>query len=108
MAIAFAGLIALQFFEEKVPLGNLILLAVLTLALVVCGIGIGLRRGSPALLWLGYAGFSIEVLALYFKTVGTLLGSSLFFLSAGVLVIALAAIAYRLHARAQTEAGATS
>jgi uncharacterized membrane protein len=51
------------------------------------------------MLWLGYAGFSIEVLALYFKTVGTLLGSSLFFLSAGVIVILLAAAAYRLHAR---------
>jgi uncharacterized membrane protein len=108
MAIAFAGLFALQFLEENVPLGNLILLAILTLALVVAGIGIGLRTGSPGLLWLGYAGFSIEVLALYFKTVGTLLGSSLFFLSAGVIVIALAAIAYRLHTRAQTEAGATT
>jgi uncharacterized membrane protein len=81
------------------------LLAILTLALVVCGVGIGLRSGSPGLLWLGYIGFSVEVLALYFKTLGTLLGSALFFVSAGVLVIALAAIAYRLHARAQTQAG---
>ena len=67
------------------------------------GIGYGLRMGSPALLWLGYAGFSIEVLGLYFKTVGTLLGSSLFFLSAGIIVTALAAIAYRLHARTSQE-----
>lgn len=104
-AIAFAGLIALQFVDNT-SLGTLILLAVITLLLVLGVIGLGLRRGSPALLWLGYAGFSIEVLALYFKTVGTLLGSSLFFLSAGAIVIALAAAAYRLHARAQAQEAA--
>jgi uncharacterized membrane protein len=103
MTIAFAGLFALQFVES-VTLDYLILLAVLTLALVLGGVGIGLRTNSPAMLWLGYAGFSIEVLALYFKTVGTLLGSSLFFLSAGAIVILLAAAAYRLHARAGAEA----
>jgi uncharacterized membrane protein len=90
-----------------VTLDHLILLAILALALVLAGIGYGLRSGSPALLWLGYAGFSIEVLGLYFKTVGTLLGSSLFFLSAGVIVIVLAALAYRLHARAHTGEEAT-
>jgi uncharacterized membrane protein len=103
MTIAFAGLFALQFVET-VTLDYLILLAVLTLALVLGGVGIGLRTNSPAMLWLGYAGFSVEVLALYFKTVGTLLGSSLFFLSAGAIVILLAAAAYRLHSRAGAEA----
>jgi uncharacterized membrane protein len=104
-AIAFAGLFALQFIES-VSLDHLILLAVLALALVLGAIGIGLRANSPTMLWLGYAGFSIEVLALYFKTVGTLLGSSLFFLSAGVIVVLLALAAYRLHARAQPGAEA--
>jgi len=98
MAIAFAGLFALQFIETA-PLDHLILLAIVTLALVVGGIWIGLKASNGVLLWLGYAGFSIEVLALYFKTVGTLLGSSLFFLSAGVIVILLAIAAYRLHSR---------
>jgi uncharacterized membrane protein len=102
MTIAFAGLFALQFVET-VTLDYLVLLAILALALVLGGVGYGLRVVSPALLWLGYAGFSIEVLGLYFKTVGTLLGSSLFFLSAGAIVIALAAIAYRLHARTSQE-----
>jgi uncharacterized membrane protein len=55
-------------------------------------------------MWLGYAGFSIEVLGIYFKTVGTLMGSSLFFLPAGVLVILLSYAAYRLHARVQPQA----
>jgi uncharacterized membrane protein len=101
MTIAFAGLFALQFIET-IPLDSLILLAMLTLALVVGGVWIGLATSNGALLWLGYAGFSIEVLALYFKTIGTLLGSSLFFLSAGVIVILLAVAAYRLHARTHT------
>ena len=103
MTIAFAGLFALQFVET-LTLDYLILLAVLTLALVLSGVGIGLRTSNHAMLWLGYAGFSIEVLALYFKTVGTLLGSSLFFLSTGAIVILLAAAAYRLHSRAGMEA----
>jgi len=98
--IAFAGLFALQFIEEA-PLSTFILLAIGALVLVLGGIALGLREGSRALLWLGYAGFSIEVLGLYFKTIGTLLGSSLFFLSAGVIVILLAYVAYRLHARVQ-------
>ena len=100
MSIAFAGLFALQFIKEM-PLDYFILLAILALALVLGGIGLGLKMGSPALLWLGYAGFSIEVLGIYFKTVGTMLGSSLFFLSAGILVILLSIVAYRLHARVQ-------
>lgn len=99
-AIAFAGLFALQFVERS-SIAQLTALAVLTLALVLSVIGIGLRSGSQTMLWLGYGGFSLEVLALYFKTVGTLLGSSLFFLSAGVIVVLLAVAAYRLHARTQ-------
>lgn len=100
LTIAFAGFFALQFVEDP-SLGMLIVWAVLALVLVLGGIGIGLRTRSTAMLWLGYAGFSIEVLGLYFKTVGSLLGSSLFFLLAGVIVIVLAGIAYRLHARTQ-------
>lgn len=101
MAIAFAGLLAMQFVE-KPPLGGLILLAIATLALVLSAVGYGLRTGRTGALWLGYAGFSIEVLALYFKTVGTLLGTSLFFLAAGLIVMALAAVAYRLHSRSRS------
>ena len=69
MTIAFAGLFALQFIKEP-HLDAFILLAIITLALVLGGVALGLRLGSPVLLWLGYAGFSIEVLGIYFKTVG--------------------------------------
>lgn len=98
MAIAFAGMFALQFIET-VTLSSLIVLALLTLAALLAAIYWGARTGQGDVMWLGYAGFSIEVLGIYFKTIGTLMGSSLFFLLTGLLVIALAALAWRLHER---------
>ena len=100
MTIAFAGLFALQFIETM-PLDYFILLALLTLALVLGGIGLGLKTGSPALLWLGYAG-------LLDRGAGDLLQDRrhaarlVAVLPFGRrLVILLAVVAYRLHARVQ-------
>ena len=98
MGIAFAGMFALQFIET-VTVSSLIVLAVLTLAALLAAIYWGSRTGYGGVMWLGYAGFSIEVLGIYFRTIGTLMGSSLFFLLTGLLVIALAALAWRLHER---------
>lgn len=98
LSTAFIGLFVLQFFE-KPPLLEFILLASFTLALMLGLIYWAIQTDRKYALWLGYAGFSIEVLALYFKTFETLRGSSLFFLVAGVLVLALAGAAYKLHAR---------
>jgi uncharacterized membrane protein len=50
-------------------------------------------------LWIGYAAFAIEIYALYWRTLGTLLDTSLFFLVAAILVSALAWVAYLLHQR---------
>lgn len=105
LAIAFAGLMAQQFIDD-IAIDNLIVLAVATLAMLIGVIVWGVRTGHRGLIWLGYIGFSIEVLALYFRTVGTLLGSSLFFLVAGAIVIALAFLAHRLHARELQAGGA--
>lgn len=105
LAIAFAGLFGQQFIEN-IETDNLIVLAISTLAMLIGVIVWGVRTGHRGLLWLGYIGFSIEVLALYFKTVGTLLGSSLFFLVAGALLVALALLAHRLHARELRAGGA--
>ncbi len=96
VVITFAGLLALQFFD-KPDLTGLVVLAALTLALLVAVIYLGLATGNRAAVWIGYTAFSFEILALYFKTVGTLFGSSVFFLVAGLIVIALAAAAWRLH-----------
>ena len=104
LAIAYSGLIAAQF-ADRVYAGTLALLALATLALVIGAIWLGARRGAQGLVWLGYGGFSAEILALYAKTVGTLMGTSLFFFTAGLLVIALSWFAWWLHKRGQAGAG---
>lgn len=105
LIIALAGLLALQFVEGP-ALDVFTLLAVLALALLLGAIFWGLKSGNRGALWLGYVGFSIEILAIYGKTIGTLLNTSLFFLVAGLIVSALAAVAYRLHARGEPQAAA--
>ena len=98
IAVAFAGLFAMQFIDA---VGNreLILLAALTLAGLLAAIWYGLMIPHRGALWLGYIGFSIEILSLYWKTVGSILETSLFFLMAGVIVAGLAFMAWRLMTR---------
>lgn len=98
-ATALYALFALQFIE-RVDTSSLIVWGVLALALSLTLVAVALAAHAKGLVWLGYAGFAAEILGLYFKTVGTLIGSSLFFLSAGLVVIALAVLAWRLHVRA--------
>jgi uncharacterized membrane protein len=100
LIIALAGLWALQFIEDP-KLDIFTLLAVLALALVIASIFWGMSSGNRGALWLGYIGFSVEILAIYVKTVGTLLNTSLFFLVAGLIVSALAALAYKIHSQAE-------
>lgn len=102
-AVAFSGLFVLQFIE-RTEVGELAVLGALSLVLLLALIWYGLSAHNRGALWLGYIGFSIEILALYGKTVGTLLDTSLFFLVAGLLVAGLAAMAWRLHARQTPEA----
>ena len=106
LVIALAGLWALQFIEDP-TLDVFILLAVLALALLIAAIFWGLKSGNRGALWLGYVGFSIEILAIYGKTIGTLLNTSLFFLVAGLIVSGLAAVAYRLHQQGEPKAAAS-
>ncbi len=96
MVIAYGGLFAFKFLEIR-DAGTLTLLSVVTMALLLAAVIWGWRGDHKPVLWLGYVGFSAEVLALYFVTIGTLLGTSLFFLVTGLIVIGLAWLAYRLH-----------
>jgi len=105
LVVTLAGLWALQFFEDP-ELGHFMLLAVLALALLIAAIFWGLRSGNRGALWIGYAGFSIEILAIYVETIGTMLNTSLFFLIAGLIVSGLAAVAYRLHTRGEPKPAA--
>lgn len=102
LIIALAGLWALQFFEDP-PLDVFVLLAVLALTVLLAAIFWGLKSGNSGALWIGYAGFSVEILAVYIKTIGTMLNTSLFFLIAGLIVSGLAAVAYRLHSRGEPQ-----
>jgi uncharacterized membrane protein len=110
-AIAFAGLWALQFSDgwysangAEESFARLLLLALITLALLVAAIWWGLTSGHRGVLWLGYLGFSIEILSIYAKKFGTLLDTSLVFLGAGLIVAGLAYMAYRLHGEAKEHA----
>ncbi len=96
--IAFWGLWALQFFD-RTGTGTFIVLAIIALTVCLGAIWWGLTAHERGALWLGYIGFSLEILGIYFEKIGTLLGTSLFFLVAGIIVAALAGFAYRLHAR---------
>lgn len=104
LVTTFFGAMALQFGENPTGVA-LIVMASLTLLLMVGAIAYGMSTRRSSTIWLGYLGFSIEILALYVNTIGTILGTSLFFLVAGVLVAALAALAWRLaHRTAKSEA----
>jgi uncharacterized membrane protein len=98
VAVTFAGLYALQFFESP-SLGTLIALAALTLVMLLAAISYGLSTANRGVLWLGYIAFSLEILSLYWKTVGSILETSLFFLIAALIVAALAYMALRLAQR---------
>lgn len=97
-AVAYAGLFALQFIET-VSMGKLAALGAISLILLLALIWYALDTRNRGALWIGYIGFSVEILSLYVKTVGSMLDTSLFFLIAGILVAGLAAMAWRLHAR---------
>jgi len=102
--MAFAGLFALQFLDvHRIEVPSLVLFAAITLALMLAVVAWGFRSGHRGILWLGYAGFSAEILAVYFKTIGTLMGSSVFFLTSGLVVIALSWFAWRLHRQATAQ-----
>jgi uncharacterized membrane protein len=100
LIISFAGLFALQFIKSS-SLSAFIVLSALALLVSLGAIWWGLVSGERRALWLGYLGFSTEILGIYGKTVGTLLGSSVFFLMAGVILGGRAYFAYRLHARGE-------
>lgn len=106
MVISYAGLFTQQFIE-RITTPSLVLLAIVTLGLLLGAIVYGLRHGIRPAVWLGYVGFSVEILAIYFKTVGTLLGSSVFYLATGLIIIALAGLARRLH-RVEDQSGVVS
>ena len=101
--IAFAGLFALQFGESP-DLKGFTLLSIAALVLALAAVWWGLTSNNRMALWLGYLMFSVEVLGIYQKTVGSLMGTSLFFLVAGLIVAGLAYLALKIAGRGSKEA----
>ena len=109
LAASYAGLWGFQFIQHasRFTLDSgyggrspIVVWFVLALAGLIAIIIYALRTDNRPVLWVAYAAFTVELVSIYFKTLGTLMSTSLFFLSAGLLVIALAWIAWKLHSRA--------
>jgi uncharacterized membrane protein len=101
LGLAFAGIFALQFMTGSISTVRLLMLGALTLLALIAVIFWAWRTDNRAALWIAYSAFSIEIFALYVNKLGSLMDTSAFFLIAGLMVIALANVAVRLH-RAQT------
>ena len=80
IAAAILGLssigLRIPFFGEAYSLGISIWL-----------IRMGARQDIPAVTRLGYVGFAMIMLLIYFRTAGTLLGTTGFYLTAGILMV---------------------
>ena len=83
------------------PSRVLVSIAVLISALAL--ITGGLLSGSGTLIVVGYAVFGASILMLLWRTIGTLLNQSLFFLVAGVVLVGLAAGARKLASRSRPD-----
>jgi uncharacterized membrane protein len=92
-AACVIGLLIPLLFLSAVG-GMLVSIAVLVSAVML--IAGGLLAGLRTFVVVGYAVFGVSILILLWRTVGTLLGQSLFFLVAGVVLLGLALGARRL------------
>ena len=107
LVTAFAALFIAQFIDDfsffeaqkARSTGRLLLLAVITLAGLLAAMSWALQTDNRGALWIAYTAFALEIYALYWRTLGSLLDTSLFFLVAAVLVSTLAWAAYLLHRR---------
>ncbi|MFC4625239.1 DUF2157 domain-containing protein [Daeguia caeni] len=101
LLLAYIALGLLQFRYGMIyasPMNSFILWSTARLVLVVAALVLCGRRNA-SLRSFAYAGFSIEVLSLAFETVGTIIGTSGFFLTAGILVLLLAVFVRRMERR---------
>jgi uncharacterized membrane protein len=87
------------FAETDAPIRVLVPVAVLASAVAL--ITGGLLAGLGTLIAAGYAVFGASILILLWRTIGTLLNQSLFFLVAGVALVGLAAGARKLASRSR-------
>ncbi|UXN64169.1 MULTISPECIES: DUF2157 domain-containing protein [Phyllobacterium] len=94
------ALIFFQFDQFSDGVGNQVIIGFAILGCSIAGLALSGHR-NLAVRWSAYTVFSLEVLYLAFETIGTLIGTASFFLSAGVLVLLLAAFVIRMERRLQ-------
>lgn len=104
--VAIAALLGLQFIDWQRELASVIGLAVVTLTLSLAAVAWALRTEDRWLLRAAFLAFSIEVVCLYARTLGTLMNTSFFFVGAGIFVIALALLAFWLNGKLRERLGA--
>lgn len=95
-ALAILGLAVLH--AEMDGLGQEVALGATTLGVALGGIAVAGRLNGPVR-FLGYAVFAVEILYLAFETLGSILGTSGFFLISGVVVGLIAWLVIRLEKR---------
>ena len=105
--VAFMGALAVQFIADGKGHYTL-LFGGLAVAGIVATLWWAWRTDNRPVLWLAYVAFSIEIFALYVKKIGSLLGTSAFFLATGLLVALLAWAAFRLHDQTTRSEGASA
>jgi uncharacterized membrane protein len=104
MSLAYMGLFLIQFtsasfFGGGKNTANLWLWGGGTIALLIAAMAVGWRTHNTRVVWQAYTFLAIEIFSIYVIKVGSLLGTSAFFLITGVLVIALSVAAYRMRAQ---------
>ena len=86
-----------------IDISTRVLVSIAVLASALALIAGGLLAGLGTLIGIGYAVFGVSVLMLLWRTIGTLLNQSLFFLVAGVVLVGLAAGARTLANRSRRD-----
>jgi uncharacterized membrane protein len=106
VGVAYAALFIWQFLDDgltapstRLSLGEYSALAGSALLALVAAMAWAVRTDNRGALWVAYIAFAVDIIALYIRMLGTLINTSLFFLSAAVIVTGLAWLAYRLHQR---------
>jgi uncharacterized membrane protein len=98
LGIAFTGLASIQFLLPSANIGASIVLGLAILGLAIAALAVrGRDHGQVRML--AYAAFAFEVLYLAYETVGSIIGTSLFFFLIGVFVMFLAFLVMRLERR---------
>ncbi|PYE88134.1 DUF2157 domain-containing protein [Phyllobacterium leguminum] len=98
LAAALIALAMEQFEDIAQDANGQVMFGILILGVSIGALMLAGRRNA-SVRWIAYATFSLEVLYLAFVTVGTLVGTSGFFLTAGILLLLLAVFVARMERR---------